>query len=204
MKSLGLVFDFGGVMTPMQMPELVHLLVNNLGVDWQGVLAGYQKYRRQMDADLISMEEMYRRIWADMKLYLSPAVCRELVEADLSSYFQRDLQVLEVMKQVKARGYKLGILTNMAMRFAVHFRRIFADYLALADAVVISGEEHCYKPQRVIYELMQARMDLPATSILFIDDVEANCEAARQVGWQAMRFQSAEQLTGQFQQKQIL
>ncbi len=204
MKPLGLVFDFGGVMTPMRMPELVHLLVDNLGVAWADVLAGYKKYRRRMDADLISMEEMYRRIWADMKLYLSPAVCRELVEADLSSYFERDRKVLDVMRQVKARGYKVGILTNMATRFAVHFRRFFPDFIALADALVISGEEHCYKPQHEIYDLMRSRLGLPAASLLFVDDVEENCEAARQAGWQAIRFQSVEQLTEELRKEQIL
>ncbi len=199
MKIKGVVFDFGGVMTPMLMPEMVHRLVENLGVDWDAVVAGYGKYRRQMDGDLITMEEMYRRIWADMKLYLAPAVCRELVDADLCSYFARDLATLELMKDLKARGFKIGILTNMHTRFAVHFRRLFADYIALADAMVISGEEHLYKPQPEIYELMRARMNLSADALVFFDDASENCAAARAAGWQAIRFTSAAQASADFE-----
>ncbi len=199
MKIKGVIFDFGGVMTSMLMPEMVHRLVDNLGVDWNAVLAGYGKYRRQMDGDLITMEEMYHRIWSDMKLYLAPAVCRELVEADLCSYFNRDLATLELMKNLKARGYTIGILTNMHTRFAVYFRQLFSDYIALADAMVISGEEHLYKPQPEIYELMRARMNLPAEALLFFDDAPENCAAARTAGWQAIRFISAEQATTEFE-----
>ncbi len=197
MKTKGIVFDFGGVMTPMLMPEMVRRLVDNLGVDWDAVVAGYGKYRRQMDGDLISMEEMYRRIWADMKLSLAPAVCRELVDADLCSYFGRDLATLELMKSLKARGFKIGILTNMHTRFATHFRVIFADYIALADAMVISGEEHLYKPQPEIYELMRARMNLPADALVFIDDAPENCDGARAAGWRAIRFTSAAQASAE-------
>ncbi len=195
----GVVFDFGGVMTPMLMPEMVHQLVDNLGVDWEMVVSGYGRYRRQMDGDWISMEEMYRRIWADMKLYLTPAVCRELVEADICSYFNRDLATLELMKNLKSRGYKIGILTNMCTIFAAHFRQIFADYIALADAMVISGEEHLYKPQPEIYELMRARMNLPSDALLFFDDVPDNCAAAQAAGWKAIRFITAAQAASEFE-----
>ncbi len=186
-------------MTPMLMPEMVHRLIENLGVDWDAVVAGYGKYRRQMDGDLITMEEMYRRIWADMKLYLAPAVCRDLVDADLCSYFGRDLATLELMKEMKARGFKIGILTNMHTRFAVHFRHLFADYIALADAMVISGEEHLYKPQPEIYELMRARMNLSADALVFFDDASENCAAARAAGWQAIRFTSAAQASAELE-----
>ena len=61
----GCVFDFGGVMTTMTMPERVRPIVQELGIPWSAIEAGFAKYRRQMDGDLISMDEMYDRTFAD-------------------------------------------------------------------------------------------------------------------------------------------
>ena len=187
------VFDFGGVMTPSLMPELVRPVVAELGVDWNDVVLGYARHRRLMDGDMITMEEMYRRIWAEIGLELSPADLERIVAADRESFIARDEGTLSFMRALKSRGYGIGILTNMPTSFAPYFRRVFADYVALADAVVISGEEHLFKPMREIYDLMKERMGRPAGELCFFDDVEANCQGARDAGWHAIRFLSSVQ-----------
>ena len=102
------------------------------------------------------------------------------------------------MRELKAKGFKIGILTNMSADFAVRFRKAFADYAALADATVVSGEEGMFKPQKRIYDLLKARIGLHVDELCFIDDVEANCEGARRCGWQAIRFESNEQVARDF------
>ena len=92
------------------------------------------------------------------------------------------------MRELKALGLKIGILTNMPPAMAPRFRETFADFIALADAMVISGDEGIFKPQPCIYELLRTRIGLPARELCFVDDVEANCEAARRAGWSAIRF----------------
>lgn len=184
------VFDFGGVMTTMTMPERVRPLVEGLGLEWSVLEAGFQRYRRQMDGDLITMDEMYARIWADAGLSVAPDLQARIIKEDMASYLYRNEATLEWMKALKARGYRLGILTNMCTTFAKLFREHFPDFIALADAMVISGEEHLYKPQREIYDLVVERLGCPAEEICFIDDVEGNCQGARDAGWQAVRFTS--------------
>lgn len=102
------------------------------------------------------------------------------------------------MKQLKAKGYRIGILTNMPPSFAVRFKKVFADFLAVADAVVISGEEGMFKPQRRIYELLRERIGLPAEELCFVDDVEGNCEGARRAGWHAVRYEGNERVERDF------
>lgn len=184
----GVVFDFGGVMTTTTMPERVKALVAKLGIPWSVFETGFEKYRRQMDGDLMTIDEMYDRTLADAHLTLSPDVRARIIEEDQASFLYRNEATREWMKGLRARGFKIGILTNMYSDFARRFRVAFADFIALADALVVSGEVHLYKPQREIYDLLRERIGLPAEELCFFDDVEANCAGARAAGWQAIRF----------------
>ncbi|MGN0854909.1 MAG: HAD-IA family hydrolase [Kiritimatiellia bacterium] len=183
-----MVFDFGGVMTTTTMPERVKPIIAGLGVPWAAIEAGFDKYRRQMDGDFITLGEMYDRILAEAGVALDPSARARIIEADQASFLYRNEATRAWMEALKARGFKLGILTNMCSDFARRFRVVFADFIALADAMVISGEERLYKPQRAIYDRLRERIGLAADELCFFDDVEANCAGARAAGWRAIRF----------------
>ena len=194
------VFDFGGVMTASTMPRRVMALAAEKGLDWQIFVDGFNAHRLDYDAGRITLEEMYRLMWADAHLEVPDATTAEFLKADDESWCMRNERTLEWMRDLKSRGFKIGILTNMAPRFGrEHFRTRYADFIALADAMVISGDEGIVKPQREIYDLLRSRIDLPATSLCFIDDVEKNIQGARDAGWQAIRFVSNDQVAADFE-----
>ena len=199
-KISGVVFDFGGVMTMSTMPERVRKCVAELGIDWRHLESGFAKYRRLMDGGFISFDDMYDLIWADAGLKLSPEVRARIVEEDCASFLEgyRNMKTLAWMKALKAEGRKVGILTNMPLFFAERFRRVFADFIAVADAMVVSAEERMFKPQRRIYDLLAARIGLPPEELCFVDDVESNCDGARTAGWKAVRFEDNAQVERDF------
>ena len=182
------VFDFGGVISvsPREGWSLYPFCAAR-GVGRAAVDAGWARYRHLWDGGFISFEEMYRRMFADAGVGISDADLAELWEIDAVAWI-RDLRAdtLELMRALKARGRRIGILTNMSPDF---HERLFvpraAAYRALADAEVVSGLERLYKPERPIYDLMARRMGLPPGRLLFVDDTPANVEAARGYGWQA-------------------
>lgn len=201
-KISGVVFDFGGVMTTSTMPERVRACTREFGIDWACFERGFAKYRRLMDGGYITIDEMYGLIWADADLALTPEQKGRILEEDFASFLDgyRNLKTLAWMKELKADGYKIGILTNMPPAFAPRFRKVFADFAALADAIVISGEERMFKPQRCIYERLRERIGLPAEELCFVDDVESNCEGARRAGWHCLQFEDNEQVRRDFAQ----
>ena len=184
----GVVFDFGGVISvsPREGWSLYPFCAAR-GVGRAAVDAGWARYRHLWDGGFISFEEMYRRMFADAGVGISDADVAELWEIDAVAWI-RDLRAdtLELMRALKARGRRIGILTNMSPDF---HERLFvpraAAYRALADAEVVSGLERLYKPEQPIYDLMARRMGLPPGRLLFVDDTPANVEAARGYGWQA-------------------
>lgn len=200
MKIEAVVFDFGGVMTTSTMPMRVIELAEAKGIDWGVFKRGFDAHRLDYDAGRITLAEMYDLIWRDAGIVVDAGTNAAFMEADDRSWCYRNERTLAWMKALKSRGYKIGILTNMAPRFArEHFRSAFADFIAQADAMVISGDEGIVKPQREIYDLLRGRIALPAASLLFVDDLERNVAAARAAGWQAIRFETNDQVEADFE-----
>ena len=200
MEIKAVVFDFGGVMTTSTMPQRVIELAKEKGVDWEVFRRGFEAHRLDYDAGRITLAEMYGLIWGDAGLSVDAETTAAFMAADDRSWCYRNERTLAWMKALKARGFGIGILTNMAPKFArEHFEGVFADFIALADAMVISGDEGIVKPQREIYDLLRSRIGLPAESLLFVDDVERNVAGARAAGWRALRFGTNDQVEADFE-----
>ena len=200
MEIKAVVFDFGGVMTTSTMPQRVIELAKEKGVDWEVFRRGFEAHRLDYDAGRITLAEMYGLIWGDAGLSVDAETTAAFMAADDRSWCYRNERTLAWMKALKARGFGIGILTNMAPKFArEHFESVFADFIAVADAMVISGDEGIVKPQREIYDLLRGRIGLPAESLLFVDDVERNVAGARAAGWRALRFETNDQVEADFE-----
>lgn len=197
-EKKAVVFDFGGVMTTSTMPRRVQSTAQELGIDWNIIARGYARYRHSYDAGDISLAELYRRTWEDGGVEVSEADQARILEADRASWLYRNERTLAWMRALKAEGRKIGILTNMAPDFAPLFKQHFADFIELADAMVISGLERMHKPNREIYDLLRERIALEPERLVFIDDIEENCAGARAAGWNAIRFVSNDQVERDF------
>ncbi len=104
----------------------------------------------------------------------------------------------DVVRALKEAGYGVYGLTNWSAETFPLIRDtypIFGEF----DGIVVSGEEHLLKPDAAIYRCLMDRYGLQAEESIFIDDNPANVEAAREVGMEALRFESAEQLSEQLQ-----
>ncbi len=184
----GIVFDFGGVISAPPDVNFFPRVEQLTGWSREEVLAGWRAYRRQMDADLLPVQELYRRIAADRGTTLDAATVEALARLDYDSWATPNPETLQWARELKAAGYRLGILTNMPTDFIPWFDRCAAPFRALVDAEVISGAEHIVKPDPPIYHLMAQRMALPPEALIFLDDTEANVVGARACGWYAHRF----------------
>jgi HAD superfamily hydrolase (TIGR01509 family) len=58
----------------------------------------------------------------------------------------------------------------------------------LFDDVVVSADVGMAKPDTQIYALAAHRLGLPASECVFIDDLTANVDAARDAGMHAVHF----------------
>ena len=101
-------------------------------------------------------------------------------------------RLIEYMRELRGRGYKLAICTNNVREWESLWRaKLPVD--EIFDVVVDSAFVGTRKPEPRIYELTLERLDVPAGAALLIDDIEVNCDAARELGIRAVWFRSTEQ-----------
>ena len=96
------------------------------------------------------------------------------------------------MRELRRRGYKLAICTNNVREWERLWRaKLPVD--EIFDVVVDSAFVGTRKPEPRIYEITLDRLAVSAGATVFVDDVELNCAAARELGLSAVWFQSTEQ-----------
>src|SRR5712692_10264607 len=120
---------------------------------------------------------LYRQLFAD------PA---EMAAGQLDA-------TVALLGELTAAGITCYALSNMEPdAFAIRQTRFpFMDWF---DGHVISGIEGVAKPDRRIFEILLRRHGLEPEATVFVDDSAANVEAARKLGFIAMRFTSAQRL----------
>jgi putative hydrolase of the HAD superfamily len=92
---------------------------------------------------------------------------------------------------LRARGLRLAICTNNVREWQPRWLPLLPA--GLFELVVDSGFEGTRKPERAIYEIVLARLGLPASACAFVDDVEVNVRAARELGMHGVHFRDTAQ-----------
>lgn len=88
---------------------------------------------------------------------------------------------------LRASGVPCWALSNFAADSWLRAEALYPPLVAF-DGLVISGREGAIKPDERIYEIAETRVGLPGEALFFIDDKEANIEAARARGWRGVVF----------------
>ena len=100
--------------------------------------------------------------------------------------------MIELMRECKAGGHRMAMLTNNVQEWEPLWRTML-PVDEIFEAVIDSGWVGYRKPERQIYEITLERLGLPAEACLFVDDMEVNCDAARELGFAAVHYREPDQ-----------
>jgi len=95
--------------------------------------------------------------------------------------------VVHHIRELRARGLRLGLLTNNIKEFGDHWRSSF-PVDELFDVVVDSSHVGLRKPEREIYELTCERLGIEPSEAVFVDDNADNIAAAASLGMKTVHF----------------
>jgi putative hydrolase of the HAD superfamily len=101
--------------------------------------------------------------------------------------------MIEFARQLRNRGMRTALLTNNVREWEPLWRSKLPEIDEIFEVVVDSAFVGMRKPDPAIYELTLARLGVAATDCVFLDDFEVNCEAARELGMVAVRFEDTAQ-----------
>jgi putative hydrolase of the HAD superfamily len=102
--------------------------------------------------------------------------------------------MIELMRDLKARGYRMALLTNNVREWEPLWRAML-PVDEIFEVVVDSAFVGIRKPEPEIYQLTLERLGggIGPAECLFVDDVEDNIVTARELGMRAVHFRSNEQ-----------
>jgi putative hydrolase of the HAD superfamily len=100
--------------------------------------------------------------------------------------------MIDLMRELKRSGLRMAMLTNNVQEWEPLWRTML-PVDEIFETVIDSGYVGYRKPERQIYDITLERLGLPASACLFVDDLEVNCEAARELGFTAVQYREPEQ-----------
>jgi len=88
----------------------------------------------------------------------------------------------EFVKQLKANGYKVYLLSNYS-RGSFHYVKEDYNFYKHVDGGVISYEVKHIKPEPEIYEDLIRKYNINPTEAVFLDDMQVNLDGAKVFGF---------------------
>jgi putative hydrolase of the HAD superfamily len=102
--------------------------------------------------------------------------------------------MVDYLRDLRARGLRMALLTNNVREWEPRWRAKLPEIDEIFEVVVDSAFVGLRKPDPRIYELTLERLGgVRAEECAFVDDLEINCDAARELGMTAVRYESADQ-----------
>ena len=114
------------------------------------------------------------------------AAARELLCAWWERFFANIDGMGSLLRELKAAGYRLYLLSNVSRTVYEYLSRI--DGADCLDGLLLSAEEGCAKPDARIYARLLSKFALVAQECFFIDDNAPNIEGARACGIDGTMF----------------
>ena len=135
----------------------------------------------------ITTEEFVRRVVRELGLE------REVFIDLWNDIFDERGYMLPFIQELRAQGYTFGICSNTNELHMDYLQRINSCF-AEAQHIIFSYQVGAQKPDPAIYRAVEAATGRPAADHLFLDDLPENVEGARMAGWDAICFETPEQV----------
>lgn len=141
---------------------------------------------RSADVGTITQAAMFEQL---SELSNIPA---EQIERNFEGLVQLNRDVIDFVAAAR-RFLKIGLVTNSPSPFV---RGILDRHRLgiLFDAIVISSEIRTAKPDRQIYDVIIAKLDVSPAEVVFVDDNPVNVEKAVELGMGGVVFESLDNL----------
>jgi putative hydrolase of the HAD superfamily len=175
------VFDYGKVICYPPGNDVMERIAALSGLPQREFEPLVWKLRPPYDRGMISGPDYYRRILTAAGLPEDPALAGAMYRIDIDSWKEINPETVKLMEDIKAAGFKLGILSNMPHDFLDMARKTYPVF-SLPHVGIFSCEVASVKPDPAIYQALVSALGCAPEEILFFDDMEVNVEAAAVLG----------------------
>ena len=191
-------FDFGGVLSP-PIPALFEQYQVKTGLSPQVLQQAMSDVADELGVPMLAPVENALLTEQQWGLRLEQALLRrdphiDLSRARLQTFGEQwfagvpaNAPLVAAVRALKRAGYRVGILTNNVVEWALHWRAM-VGLDEVVDLIVDSSQEGSRKPDAAFFAVAIERSGIAPANSLLIDDVAENIEAAKSLGWQVLHF----------------
>ncbi len=179
-----IVFDMGGVLVDF---DPIRSVKNHFAPeDRDAVLTNVFRSKEwsAMDKGDLSVEEALEKMNRRLPERLHAEVRKMVVEREAE--MPPINEMYPVVKGLKEKGYKIYLLSNCPDWFDDFKKSV--PVFAFFDGFIISAYYNEIKPEENIYRILFRKFSLKPEECFFIDDMQANIDAAERLGMNAHCF----------------
>lgn len=190
MAIRNVVFDVGNVIVKWAPQEIAQL---TFGEGEESAVMAKAVFKSEFWRDL----NKGKYTEAEVKRALHQQLGLSLDALDQLFFHIKETQVLlsgtqKLMDDLLQAGYRLYALTDNVNEIVAYLKAQY-DFWPKFTGAVVSSECGLLKPDPAIYQHLAQSQHLDPQESVFMDDMPANVEGARQQGFHAFQFMDAEQ-----------
>jgi putative hydrolase of the HAD superfamily len=185
------LFDYGNVISTPPTPQDWEALAEAVGIPGlQEPTSTYWLHRYAYDAGSVSSDEYWSLVSGEQVTTVRAAWLDIL---DGNQWSHPNLEVLDVLEDLEARGERLALLSNMPAAMVSHLRD--APWTKLFQHLFFSSSLRLVKPSAGIFEHVLTELAVDPGLVTFVDDSPANIAAAHSLGIDARLFEPSSDLS---------
>jgi len=199
-----LISDFGGVLTtPLIESFLAYQRESGVGLEQLGgaMLRAAEASGRHPLYELEKGRISEREFLSQLESQLGDGIKLHGFRDAYFRHLRPNTRMIEYVRELRGRGLRTALLTNNVREWEPQWRAKLPDVDEIFEVIVDSAFVGMRKPERGIYELTLERLgdSLAPEECVFLDDIDHNCDAARELGMVAVRFEDTEQTIGEIE-----
>jgi putative hydrolase of the HAD superfamily len=193
------VCDFGGVLTTPLIESFLHYQEQS-GIPFEDVVAAMGRLTErtglnplyELEKGAVTEDEFLGSIEEEM----GGGVSLRHMHKVYFDHLRPNEAMIDFVRSLRVdRGMRSALLTNNVREWEARWRSMLPEIDEIFEVIVDSAFVGMRKPDPQIYSLTVERLGggVTAADCVFIDDIEVNCQAARELGMAAVQFHSTEQ-----------
>jgi putative hydrolase of the HAD superfamily len=200
-KYSAIVFDLGNVLIPFDYSKTIKRINDvepGLGDKFYEYYKKNYNIHRDFERGKISEEDFITTMLASVDNKIDAETFCDYY-SDIFFLNDKVISLLPVLK----KNYRLFLLSNTDSIHKKHKWEKY-DFLKHFNEIILSFEVGSVKPEVKIYQAVERASGFPSETHFYIDDIQEYVDAAKKIGWDAVRFENYEKLTADLKERNIL
>ena len=192
-KLRAVILDYGDVISLPADPAVMSWMASLFQVPLERFRYSYGQFRHDYDRGTLDATEYWRKIGEANGVMLGAGQIAQLRQADVTMWGRLNPRILNWANELRLAGFKTAVLSNMHNDMIEHLKAN-GEWIKRFDFLTLSSSLGMAKPEPEIFQCCLKGLGVSAEEAMFIDDREANVEAALSLGLVGIFAPSTEDL----------